>query len=1016
MLKKRIGIILLSQAMLLGTLWSTAAVSVGAASSSTTTLTFSNTAITETVSGKGYGISGTTLTITAAGVYHIKGSCSEGSIVVNKGLSDVVLVLDGLSLTSSSTAPVVVKKESSVTIHLDGTSTLTDNEDASTKDTNEDFEGAAIKVKSGSTVTFCGDGTLNVNGNAYNGIKGAAESTQIYNGGTYRVNAANNGIAADGSLVFNAGSFTVDADNDGIKSVPEADDTASVGSVTINNGTFKITSDGDAIQADSLLQINNGSFTLKTMNGYQDSSFNEDTMSAKGLKASGDRESVTNQLAISGGTFYINTADDAIHSDATASITGGTFTIYTGDDGVHADTQLDLGVSSGLARDPEFNINASYEGLESGVVNMYSGKYWVVASDDGINAAGGSSNGSDPGAGGGGDSFKPGGQPGGRPGGQGGGQSGGQGSSTSSNYSLNIFGGSVYVNALGDGLDSNGALNLTGGDITVMSMASGGDNSPLDCDGTITLNGATVFAAGTNPMNENPSTSTSQSYYKQTNSLSAGTVVTVKNGSTTLYSDTLLRNINYLLYSTPSVSSSSISVSTGGSVDTCHSNAFAHNWNSGTTVTAATATSTGKIKYTCQSCGAVEYKTIPMTVNAGCDGHDDVVVADDEGYAVTFSTDGGATINVYHTQDYTKADETSVTKTVSRNSDSGDPDSTGEGQVNFTVVPKSGYEVDSVTVSGGYKNLKNVSTDTLPNTYRVTKVTSDLTITVTTKKTSTAALALTASLSSSSITLGKSTTITAAATGGSGSYTYAFYYKKASSSSWTTAQAYSSAKTATITPASATTYDICVKVKDSTGTIAKQYATLTVSKAALTNNATLSATSITLGKSVTVTASASGGSGSYTYGVYYKKSTSSTWSTAQSYSSNKTVTITPASATTYDICVKVKDTSGTITKKYFTLTVTASALSNTSKLTASSITLGNCATAKASATGGSGSYTYGVYYKKATSSTWTTAQSYSTNAVVSFKPASATTYDVCIKVKDSKGTIAKKYLTLTVTK
>ena len=1015
MLKKRIGVAMLSQAILLGAMWPTAAISVGAASTSAATLTFSNTAINETVSGKGYGISGTTLTITAAGVYHIKGNCSEGSIVVNKGLNDVVLVLDGLSLTSANTAPVVVKKESSVTIHLDGTSTLTDNEDASTKDTNEDFEGAAIKVKSGSTVTFCGDGTLNVNGNAYNGIKGAAESTQIYNGGTFRVNAANNGIAGDGSLVFNAGSFTVDADNDGIKSVPDADDTASVGSVTINNGTFNITADGDAIQADSLLQINNGSFTLKTMNGYKDSSFDENTMSCKGLKASGDRDNITHQLNITGGTFAINTVDDAIHSDDTADITGGKFTIYTGDDGVHADTQLDLGTSGGLIRDPEFYINASYEGLESGVVNMYSGKYYVVASDDGINAAGGSSNGSDPGAGGG-NSFKPGGQPGGRPGQGGQGGQSGQGG-TSSNYSLNIFGGSVYVNALGDGLDSNGALNLTGGDVTVFSMASGGDNSPLDCDGTITLNGATVFAAGTNPMNENPSTSTSQSYYKQSNSLSAGTVVTVKNGSTTLYSDTLLRNINYLLYSTPNVSSSSISVSTGGSVDTCHSNAFAHNWNSGTVVTAATTASTGKMKYTCQSCGAVEYKTIPMTVADGCDGHDDVVVVDDEGYGVTFSKDSGATINVYHTQDYTTADETNVTKTVSRNSDSGDPDSTGEGQVNFTVVPQNGYEVDSVTVSGSYKNLKDVSTDTLPNTYRVTKVTSDLTITVTTKKTaSTAALSLNASLSASSITLGKSVTLTASAAGGSGSYSYAFYYKKASSSTWSTAQAYSTNKTVTITPSAATTYDLCVKVKDSSGTIVKQYDTVTVTKATLTNNATLSSTSITFGSSVKVTAAAVGGSGTYTYGVYYKKAASATWSTAQAYSTNKTVTITPAAATTYDVCVKVKDSSGTIAKKYFTVTVTAATLGNTSKLSASTITLGNTVTVKASATGGSGSYTYGVYYKKSTSSTWSTVQSYAKNATVSIKPASAVAYDVCVKVKDSEGTIAKKYFTLTVTK
>ena len=733
------------------------------------TLTFSNTAIKETVSGNGYTISGTTLTISAAGVYRVKGSCSEGSIVVSKSLDNVILILDDLSLSSASTAPVVVKKGSNVTIHLDGTSTLTDNEDASTEDTNEDFEGAAIKVKSGSNVTFCGEGTLNVNGNAKNGIKGAEESTQTFNGGTYNVIAANNGIAADGSITVNGGSFTLDTDNDGIKSVPDADDTVSTGSVTINGGTFNITADGDGISAEDTLKITGGDFTIKTLGGYNDKTFNSDTMSCKGLKASGDRENIENNLIITGGTFDLNTADDAIHSDTNAEITGGTFKIYTGDDGVHADTQLDLGISGGLARDPEFYIYSSYEGLESGTVNLYSGKYYVVSSDDGINAAGGSANGSDPGMGGG-NTFNPGGRPGG-PGGP-----GGQGGTSSGNYALNIYGGAVYVNALGDGLDSNGTLNLTGGNVSVFSMQSGGDNSPFDCDGTMTLNGATVFAAGTNPMNENPSTSTSQSYYKQSTNLSAGTVITVKNGSTTLYSDKLLRNINYLLYSEPNVSSSSISVSTGGSVDSCKSNAFVHNWNSGTVVTAATATSSGKMKYTCSDCGAVEYKTIPATVSQNCSGHDNTVIEEDTGYSVTFSTDSGATINVYNTQDYSYVSTANAKTAVSRNSDTGLPDSTGEGQVNFSVVLKSGYEIDTVTVSGGYKNLKDVSTDDNPNTYRVTKVTSDLTITVTTKKTASAELTNNSTLSSDAINLGSTVTVNAAANGGTGTYTYGVYY------------------------------------------------------------------------------------------------------------------------------------------------------------------------------------------------------------------------------------------------
>ena len=73
-------------------------------------LTFSETSITETVSGSGYTIDGTSLSITADGVYTISGTCDEGTVIVEKSLSDVTLIFDSLNLSSSSTAPVVIKK------------------------------------------------------------------------------------------------------------------------------------------------------------------------------------------------------------------------------------------------------------------------------------------------------------------------------------------------------------------------------------------------------------------------------------------------------------------------------------------------------------------------------------------------------------------------------------------------------------------------------------------------------------------------------------------------------------------------------------------------------------------------------------------------------------------------------------------------------------------------------------------------------------------------------------------
>lgn len=735
-------------------------------------LTFSNSGITETQAGSGYTIDGTTLTITTAGTYRIGGSCNEGAIIVSKGLSNVTLILDNLTLASSTTAPIVVKKSATVNIHLEGTSTLTDNEDPANEtstDTTvaEAFEGAAIKVKSGSSVTFCGDGNLNVVANAKNGIKGGSTAELIFNqSGTINVSgnakyygattsgaAVNNGIGCDGSIVINQGTYIIKAANDGIKSAPDATDetegttidTESAGTVTINGGTFDIDVDGDGIQGDTALNINGGTFDIRTWKGY--SVWNDtlaDEYSCKGLKASGDRAEeagIEPALNITGGSFTLNTGDDAVHSDAYVTVTGGTFTIQTGDDGMHGDTSLTIGTEGGLTRDPDITINNSYEGLEGGTVNIYSGRQYVVASDDGVNAAGGSTSGTDPGAGGG-NTFNPGGGPGGRPG-SGGGFNPGGGSTTTGNYNIYIYGGDLYVNCDGDGLDSNGGLYLYGGTQAVFSMRSGGDNSPIDADGTISIQGASLFAAGSRGVDGSAQSSwfgSNQKYTSSTTSYTAGKIVNTKAGSSgsVVFSYTLPKAVNFVLASYPStVSSSTPSFTTATSVTACKGVSHSHSWNSGTVTTAATATSTGVMTYTCTKCGATEQQTIPMIVSVdACDHSVEQEAIVDKGYTVTFAGDSGVeSITVYQTQDYTGASESisATGTTVSRSSDTGEPDSSGSGQVNFTIVLKDGYALDSVSVTDGtYKNIKGPTDTGVANTYRITKVSGDTTITITT--------------------------------------------------------------------------------------------------------------------------------------------------------------------------------------------------------------------------------------------------------------------------------------------
>ncbi|MBR2778882.1 MAG: carbohydrate-binding domain-containing protein [Firmicutes bacterium] len=709
------------------------------AADGTATLTFGNAAVTETVAGSGYSISGTTLTISSAGVYKITGSCEEGSIVVKGGVSDVVLILQDLTLKASSTAPVVVKKSSEVTIHTKGAVNLYDNEDPANETSSDAavadaYEGAVIKVKSGSSATFCGNGTLNIYGNAKNGIKGAASSALVFadSGTTYHVTAVNNGIAADGSITIYDGTFAIDSENDGIKAVPDDTDTASAGSITIHDGTFDIDTEGDGIQAESELAIAGGTFDIKTFQGYDVSgtrywnktnnkkedaagTFDGGTMSCKGIKLAGDRGK-ENEIYITGGSFVINASDDAIHSAKNVVITGGEFSIDSGDDGIHADSAVTLGTQGGRDRDPDITVNHSYEGLEAANEYIISGRFRTYSVDDGINAAGG--------AGGSSEGFKPGG-----PGHHGG---------SAGNYSLEIAGGHVYVDCLGDGLDANGKISLTGGQITVFSKAAGGDDSPIDADGTITIKDAEVFTAGSAGVNGALKASCfGQNYYQNSRaSYNAGTVVNVYSNSNLMYSDTLPRNVSYWMYTSPAMTSGNASITTGGAVAACSSNHWNHSWSSMTVKTAPAESAAGVGSFLCADCQRTEEVTLLYDKTYSCSGHGEEAGEpdQDEGYAVRFAVDEGVEgIDVYYTQDYSAADETGVTETVSRDSGTGEPCSNGDGQVNFQIRLKAGVSITDLSVTEGtYKNIKGPSDTGQKNLYRVTKITADTTITITT--------------------------------------------------------------------------------------------------------------------------------------------------------------------------------------------------------------------------------------------------------------------------------------------
>ncbi|MFI6277446.1 carbohydrate-binding domain-containing protein [Streptomyces sp. NPDC050988] len=440
------------------------------------------------VDGDGATAKGATVTITASGTYRISGTLSDGQIVINAPDQDVKLVLDGAKISHSSGAAIdVTEADEAVVILADGSENTLGDADSYADDVE-----ANAALHSAADLTVTGDGKLTVRGNGNDGI--ASTDGLVIASGTIVVDAVDDGIRGKDYLIVEGGSVTVTAGGDGLKADNSEDKDS--GYVAVGGGTVKVTAKGDGVDAATDLVATGGTLTVESGGGSGTQP--SDDASTKGLKAG-----VINVLE--GGTVAVDASDDAVHSDGAVHVNGAKVTAASGDDGVHAEG--DLTVDKGTLK-----VTSAVEGVEGADISVNGGTVDIRSSDDGINAAGGTST-SDGGGGGGG--F------GGGPGGGGGGESVGD-------FKLTVSGGTLVVDSEGDGLDSNGTAEITGGTVVVNGPQQGG-NGALDVNGDFAISGGVLLAAGSAGMVVAPSTDSEQGWLSATldSSVPAGTTLHV---------------------------------------------------------------------------------------------------------------------------------------------------------------------------------------------------------------------------------------------------------------------------------------------------------------------------------------------------------------------------------------------------------------------------------------------------------------------------------------------------------
>lgn len=221
--------------------------------SASVTLNGSSAEISE--GAQGISVSGSVVTITAAGDYTFTGTLDDGQILVNAPKTDKVdIYLDNVTISNSATAPIRVEAADGVTLHL--------VEGSVNRFTDSASNNVSACISAKDDLTIKGKGTLQVIGNGKHAIK-SSNDVKIKNG-IYEIASVAAGIYGEDSVQLTGGTITITTCKDGIKSVNDTD--TERGTVSCEDAVVDIqNASGNGIEASKEVAVLSGSIKIHSV-------------------------------------------------------------------------------------------------------------------------------------------------------------------------------------------------------------------------------------------------------------------------------------------------------------------------------------------------------------------------------------------------------------------------------------------------------------------------------------------------------------------------------------------------------------------------------------------------------------------------------------------------------------------------------------------------------------------------------------------------------------------------------